>query len=181
MAACATSFENPNPRIEMKISTPFSKVLFLTAFAIATTAVRAPAQSPHAPTLGPRPAQLGDDKIVKPNGTGSLRIFTPDRQVYFEAGESLIWENPNYKIRAVESERSRTGFHRRPLALDPGIYVVTIPDTPWIPAFRVAIEPGRVTSVWLNDGDRPEFTTAKQQSPPFVRDATGNPVGYAAR
>ncbi|MGC1479112.1 MAG: hypothetical protein WA771_01300 [Chthoniobacterales bacterium] len=165
----------------MKISTPFSKILFLTAFAIATTAVRAPAQSTHAPTLGPRPAQLGDDKIVQSNGTGSLRTFTPDRQVYFDAAESLIWENPNYKIRTPGSERSHTGFHRRPLALDPGTYIVSIPDIPWIPEFRVVVEAGRVTSVWLNDGDRPEFTTAKQQTPPLVRDAAGDPIGYAAR
>ncbi|MGC1480195.1 MAG: hypothetical protein WA771_06805, partial [Chthoniobacterales bacterium] len=106
---------------------------------------------------------------------------TPDRQFYFEAGESLIWENPNYQIRAAGSERPRTGYHRRPLVLDPGTYVVTIPDLPWIPAFRVVVEAGRVTSVWLNDADRPEFTTAKQQSPPLVRDADGDPIGYAAR
>ena len=45
----------------------------------------------------------------------------------------------------------------------------------------MVVEAGRVTSVWLNDGDRPEFTTAKQQTPPLVRDADGDPIGYLAR
>jgi hypothetical protein len=74
------------------------------------------------------------------------------------------------------SAPARTGFHRRALALDPGIYVVKLRGDSYDEDVRVLIEAGRITEVWLNDSDRPKFT--KLAHPALVRDVYGDVIGF---
>ena len=81
---------------------------------------------------------------------------------------------------------ARTWFDRRPLALNPGIYVVETlnPDIDVVEPLgdkydervRVSIKPGHITDVWLNDSDRPKFPNPA--SPALVRDVYGDIIGY---
>ena len=139
------------------------------------------------PLVGPRPPKAGDERIVRSNVEGYLRVYTPETPVYDDEGLAG-WDNDNYRI-VPESgiTRARTWFYRRPLALKPGIYVVETLN-PGIDAVepyldgtynekvRVSIKPGRITDVWLNDSDRPKFTSPT--NPALVRDAYGDIIGY---
>jgi len=138
------------------------------------------------PLVGPRPPKAGDERIVRSNVKGYLRIYTPETPVYDDEG-LVGWDNDNYRI-VPESgiTPARTWFYRRPLALNPGVYVVETLN-PGIDVVeplgdkydervRVSIKPGRITEVWLNDSDRPKFTSPT--SPPVVRDVYGDIIGY---
>jgi len=107
-----------------------------------------------------------------------LRVFTPETHVYSPTFELFVWENDNYRIRPELGDRARTWFHRRPLALDPGVYVVHIRGE-YDEEIRVSIKPGRITSIWLNDSDRPTFEDSAR--PALVRDAYGDVIGYRDR
>ena len=137
------------------------------------------------PLVGPRPSQVGDEKIVKSPGQGYLRVYTPEIPLWDEDG-FIGWDNDNYRIIPASGGRARTWFHRRPLALNPGIYNVEL-VSPGVDAveprdqnayekIRVAIRPDRITEVWWNDTDRPKF--AKPLRPVFTRDAYGDIIGY---
>jgi hypothetical protein len=118
-----------------------------------------------------------------------LRVYTPETPVYDEDGP-IGWDNDDYRI-VPESgiTRARTWFYRRPLALNPGIYVVEpLGDkydkedgveprgVKYDEKVRVSIEPGRITEVWLNDSDRPKFTSPTSRA--LVRDVYGDVIGY---
>jgi hypothetical protein len=49
------------------------------------------------PLVGPRPSQVGDEKIVKSPGQGYLRVYTPQIPLYDEDG-LIGWDNDNYRI-----------------------------------------------------------------------------------
>lgn len=153
------------------------KILLLAAVTLALS-IPLHAQ-PNSPLVGSRPPKAGDEKIVKSAAQGYLRVFTPERQIYEPAAETFVWENGNYRVRPESGEKARTWFHRRPLALAPGNYVVQIRDEQYAEQIRVSIKPGRITSVWLNDSDRPEFTAPDHSV--LVRDAYGDFIGYRAR
>ena len=137
------------------------------------------------PLVGPRPSQVGDEKIVKSPDQGYLRVYTPEIPLYDEDG-FIGWDNDNYRIIPESGGRARTWFDRRPLALNPGTYDVEL-VSPGVDAvephdqndygrIRVVIRPNRITEVWLNDTDRPRF--ANPRSPVFTRYAYGDVVGY---
>jgi hypothetical protein len=82
---------------------------------------------------------------------------------------------------------ARIWFYRRPLALNPGIDVIETlnpgidaiepyPDGTYDERVRVLIKPGQITDVWLNDSDRPKFTSST--GPALVRDVYGDIIGY---
>ncbi len=138
------------------------------------------------PLVGPRPPEAGDQRIVRSNLKGYLRVYTPETPVYDDEGFAG-WDNDNYRIVSESGiTRARTWFDRRPLALNPGIYVVETLN-PGIDVVeplgdkydervRVSIKPGQITDVWLNDSDRPKFTSPA--SPALVRDVYGDIIGY---
>ena len=138
------------------------------------------------PLVGPRPPKAGDEKIVKANVKGFLQVYTPEIPVYDEDGLAG-WNNDDYRIVPESGTPGRTWFYRRPLALNPGIYVIETLD-PGIDAVepylggtydervRVLIKPGQITDVWLNDSDRPKFTS--RTGPALVRDVYGDIIGY---
>jgi hypothetical protein len=139
------------------------------------------------PLVGPRPPKAGDERIVRSNVKGYLQVYTPETPVYDDEGLAG-WNNDNYRI-VPESGigRARTWFDRRPLALSPGIYdVETLSpgidvvepylDGTYDKRVRVSIKPGQITDVWLNDSDRPKFTSPP--SPALVRDVYGDIIGY---
>jgi hypothetical protein len=137
------------------------------------------------PLVGPRPPKAGDERIVRSTSEGYLRVYTPEIPVYDDDGQ-VGWDNENYSIVSESGGRARTWFDRRPLALKPGIYDVETLD-PGIDIveprdennygkLRVSIKPGRITEVWLNDSDRPNF--AKSTSSVLVRDVYGDIIGY---
>jgi hypothetical protein len=132
----------------------------------------------------PRPSQVGDEKIVKSPGQGYLRVYTPEFHLYDD--DHTRWDNDDYRIIPQSGGRARTWFHRRPLALNPGVYDLEL-VSPSIDAvvphdqndygkIRVAIRPDRITEVWLNDTDRPKV--ANPGSAVFTRDAYGDIIGY---
>jgi hypothetical protein len=137
------------------------------------------------PLVGPRPSNVGDEKIVKSPGQGYLRVYTPEIPLYDDDG--LVGrDNEDYRIIPESGGRARTWFHRRPLALSPGIYDLEL-LSPGIDAvepydqndygkIRIAIRPDRITEVWLNDTDRPKF--ANPGGAVFTRDAYGDIIGY---
>ena len=169
----------------MKFLVNTRKVLLVTAVTL-PIAFQLHAQQ-TSPLVGPRPPKAGDERIVRSNVKGYLRIYTPETPVYDDEG-LVGWDNDNYRI-VPESgiKRARTWFDRRPLALNPGIYVVETLN-PGIDAVepyldgtydervRVSIKPGQITDVWLNDSDRPKFTSPT--SPALVRDVYGDIIGY---
>ena len=137
------------------------------------------------PLVGPRPPKAGDERIVRSTSEGYLRVYTPETPVYDDDGQ-VGWDNDNYSIAPESGGRARTWFDRRPLALKPGVYDVKI-LYPSIDAVEprdennygkvgVSIKPGRITEVWLNDSDRPNF--AKSTSSVLVRDVYGDIIGY---
>jgi len=134
--------------------------------------------SQHSPLVGPRPPKAGDEKIIRSPSQGYLKIFTPERQV-IEGDNMHVWIQDNYRVGSKADGKARTGYYRRPLALDPGTYVVAISGDTYDEEIRVSIQPGQITSVWLNDSDRPKFTTAVR--PHLVRDAYGDYIGYRPR
>jgi hypothetical protein len=81
---------------------------------------------------------------------GQLRIFTPDRKRWNPYFEDYVWENPNYRVYRGDGAKVRTGYHRRPLTLDAGVYQVKL-DGSSSPPTRVVIEPGRVTGITMTD------------------------------
>ena len=137
------------------------------------------------PLVGPRPSQVGDEKIVKSPGQGYLRVYTPEIPLWDEDG-LIGWDNDDYRIIPESGGRARTWFDQRPLALNPGTYYVELVsrgvdavephDQNAYGKIRVAIRPDRITEVWLNDTDRPKF--ANPVSPVFTRDAYGDIIGY---
>ena len=160
------------------------KILVYTSFLLlAAIALLYPEQT--SPLVGPRPSQVGDEKIVKSPGQGYLRVYTPEVPLYDEDG-LIGWDNEGYRINPESGGRARTWFDRRPLALNPGIYDVEIiswgvdavepHDQNDYAKIRVAIRPNRITEVWLNDTDRPKL--ANLGSPVFTRDAYGDVIGY---
>jgi hypothetical protein len=118
-----------------------------------------------------------------------LRVYTPETPVYDDDGP-IGWDNDDYRIVPESGIRpARTWFDRRPLALKPGIYVVEpLGDkydeedgieprgAKYDDKVRVSIKPGRITEVWLNDSDRPKFTSPT--NPALVRDDYGDIIGY---
>jgi hypothetical protein len=135
------------------------------------------------PLVGPRPSQVGDQKLVKSPGQGYLRVYTPEIPLY----DGLFgWDNDDYRIIPESGGRARTWFHRRSLALNPGIYDFELVSSgidavePHVQndygKIRVAIRPDRITEIWLNDTDRPKF--ADPSSRVFTRDAYGDIIGY---
>jgi hypothetical protein len=138
------------------------------------------------PLVGPRPPKAGDESIVKSTAKGYLRIYTPETPVYDDDG-LIGWDNDNYVVKPESGGHARTWFDRRPLALNPGIYIVETLnpgidvvepylDGTYDERVRVLIKPGQITDVWLNDSDRPKFTSPS--SPALVRDVYGDIIGY---
>jgi hypothetical protein len=140
------------------------------------------------PLVGPRPPKAGDESIVKSTVKGYLRIYTPEIPVYDNEG-FLGWDNDDYRIVPESGKGARTWFDRTPLALSPGIYVVEPPGDKYDEndvveprgdkydeKVRVSIKPGRITEVWLNDSDRPKFTSPTSLA--LVRDVYGDIIGY---
>ncbi|HEY5814313.1 MAG TPA: hypothetical protein VIT23_16870 [Terrimicrobiaceae bacterium] len=158
----------------MKMPIHIRRIMLLAAATLSLTFPLHAQQS--TPPVGPRPPKAGDEKIVKSPYRGYLRVFTPEREVYIPLAEIFVWENSNYRVRPESNGKTQTGFHRRPLALDPGIYVVEIREDNYNADIRVSIKPGRITSVWLNDSDRPKFNNPVR--PILVRDAYGDVIGY---
>jgi hypothetical protein len=112
-----------------------------------------------------------------------LRIYTPETPVYDDEGFAG-WDNDNYRI-VPESGimHARTWFDRRPLALNPGIYVVETLNPvidvveplgdKYDERVRVSIKPGQITEV-LNDLDRPKFRSPTSRA---VRGVYGDIIG----
>jgi hypothetical protein len=120
--------------------------------------------------VGPRPPKAGGETIVKSTVKGYLRIYTPETPVYDNEG-FVGWDNGDYRIVPESGTGARTWFDRSPLALSPG--------TSWRQydeKVRVSIKPGRITEVWLNDSDRPKFTSPTTRA--LVRDVNGDIIGY---
>jgi hypothetical protein len=140
------------------------------------------------PLVGPRPSKAGDERIVRSTAMGYLRVYTPEMPVYpvCDDDAAILWKNENYRIVPKSGGRGRTWFHRRPLALNPGIYDVEVPEPAIDVVFprddnhyekvRVLIKPGRITEVWLNDSDRPKFTSPTSST--LVHDNYGDIIGY---
>jgi hypothetical protein len=138
--------------------------------------------------VGPRPPKAGDERIVRSTVMGYLRVYTPEIPVYplSDDDATILWKNDNYRIVPESGGRRRTWFHRRPLALNPGIYdvevlepaldVVSPRDDNHYEKVRVLIKPGRITEVWLNDSDRPKFTSPTSSA--LVHDNYGDIIGY---
>jgi hypothetical protein len=74
-------------------------------------------------SAGPRPPKAGDERIVRSTVKGYLRIYTPETPIYDDEG-LIGWNNDNYRIVPESGTRAQTWFDRRPLALNPEIYVV---------------------------------------------------------
>jgi hypothetical protein len=138
--------------------------------------------------VGPRPVKAGDQRIVRSNGEGYLRVYTPEIPIYDEDG-LVGWENDNYRIVPESGGSALIWFHRRPLGLKPGLYdvevvypksdVVEPRDQNNYGKVRVSIKAGRISDVWLNDSDRPKFT--EPTSSALVRDGFGDVIGYRNR
>ena len=140
------------------------------------------------PLVGPRPPKAGDERIVRSTVMGYLRVYTPATPVYpvCDDDAAIMWKNDNYHIVPESGGRGRTWFHRRPLALNPGIYdvevlepaidVVSPRDDNHYEKVRVLIKPRRITEVWLNDSDRPNFTSPTSSA--LVHDNSGDIIGY---
>ncbi|CAN5750834.1 hypothetical protein BH09VER1_BH09VER1_12090 [soil metagenome] len=159
------------------MKTHIRKILLLAAVTL-PLAFQLHAQ-PSSQLVGPRPPKAGDEKIVKSSSQGYLRVFTPEDHVYDPILEDFVWENGNYGVRPQTSAKARTWFHGRSLALTPGVYIVEIRDDNYKADIRAAIKPGRITTVWLNDSDRPKFTATSHSA--LVHGIYGNPIGYRAR
>ena len=141
------------------------------------------------PLVGPRPPKAGDERIVRSNLKGYLQVYTPEIPVYDDEGPTG-WNNDDYRIVPESGKHARTWFYRRPLALDPGTYVIETlnpgidavepyPDGTYDEKVRVLIKAGQITDVWLNDSDRPKF--ASPAGPGLVRDVYGDIIGYRNR
>jgi hypothetical protein len=140
------------------------------------------------PLVGPRPPKAGDERIVRSTVMGYLRVYTPEIPVYpfYDDNDPIVWKNESYRIVAESGGRGRTWFHRRPLALNPGIYDVEVlepvidfvypRDENHHEKVRVLIKPGRITEVWLNDSDRPKFPSPPSSA--LVHDNYGDIIGY---
>lgn len=135
------------------------------------------AEASHS-VVGPRPAKKGDEKIIKSESMGYLQIFSPEKQIYSNLGDNFVWINQDYRIYPEGGEKGRRGYHRRPLELDAGDYLVKIIDDLHEAQFRVRVDAGRVTTVWLNDTDRPKFIPEVQSM--LVRDPHGDFIGFRA-
>ncbi len=131
--------------------------------------------SQHSPLVGPRPPKAGDEKIIKSSSQGYLRIFTPERKVV-EGDNNNVWIQDNYRVRLDSDGKAKTGYYRRPMELDPGTYTVSVSGETYNEEIRVSIHPGQITTVWLNDSDRPKFETTDRSL--LVRDAYGDYIGY---
>jgi hypothetical protein len=81
---------------------------------------------------------------------GQLRVFTPDRKRWHPYWEDYVWENPNYRVYREDGSKVRTGFHRRLLTLDAGVYQVSMVGCS-APPTRVVIEPSRITEITMAD------------------------------
>ena len=171
----------------MKFSVNTRKVLLVAAVSL-PIAFQLHAQQ-ISPLVGPRPPKTGDERIVRSNVKGYLEVYTPETPVYDDEGPTG-WNNDDYRIMPESGKPARTWFYRRPLALDPGIYVIETlnpgidavepyPDGTYDERVRVLIKPGQITDVWLNDSDRPKFTSPAGLA--FVRDVYGDIIGYRNR
>jgi hypothetical protein len=139
------------------------------------------------PLVGPRPPKAGDERIVRSTVMGYLRVYTPEIPVYPVCDDAaILWKNDKYRIVPESGGSGRTWFHRRPLALNPGIYDVEVLEPALDVVFprddnryekvRVLIKPGRITEVWLNDSDRPKFASPISRA--LARDVYGDIIGY---
>jgi hypothetical protein len=81
---------------------------------------------------------------------GQLRVLTPDRKRWQPFWEDYVWENPSYRVYREDGAKVRTGYHRRPLTLEAGVYEVKL-DGFLAPPTRVVIEPGRITEITMTD------------------------------
>ena len=127
------------------------------------------------PTVGA--ADRPDAAAIKNPSTvvehrGELRIFTPDRKRWqpsattarythvdspprkiplpFPWSEDYVWENPSYRVYRQDGTKVRTGYHRRPLTLDAGVYQVKLEGSS-APPTRVVVKPGRITEITMPD------------------------------
>ena len=81
---------------------------------------------------------------------GVLRIFTPDRERWQPYFEHYVWGNPSYGVYRQDGTKVRTGYHRRPLTLDAGVYQVKLEGSS-APPTRVVVKPGRITEITMPD------------------------------
>jgi hypothetical protein len=81
---------------------------------------------------------------------GELRIFTPDRKRWQPSFEDYVWGNPSYRVYRQDGTKVRTGYHRRPLTLDAGVYQVKLEGSS-APPTRVVVKPGRITEITMTD------------------------------
>jgi len=100
-------------------------------------------------------AHTPDDAAIKNpsiivEGRGQLRIFTPDRKRWDPSWEDYVWENPSYRVYREDGSKVRTGYHRRLLTLDAGVYQVELVGCS-APPTRVVIEPGGITEIAMTD------------------------------
>jgi hypothetical protein len=95
-------------------------------------------------------AAASKDPSVAAADRGQLRVFTPDRKRWHQYWEDYVWENPNYCVYREDGSKVRSGFHRRPLTLDAGVYQVRIVGCS-APPTRVVIEPRRITEITMAD------------------------------
>jgi hypothetical protein len=81
---------------------------------------------------------------------GELRIFTPDRKRWQPYFEDYVWENPSYRVYRKDGSKVGTGYHRRPLTLDAGVYQVKLEGSSQRPTC-VVVKPGRITEITITD------------------------------
>ena len=104
------------------------------------------------PTVGA--ADRPDAAAIKNPSTvvehrGELRVFIRKRwQPSFEV--EYLWANPSYRVYRQDGTKVRTGYHRRPLTLDAGVYQVKLEGSS-APPTRVVVKPGRITEITMTE------------------------------
>jgi hypothetical protein len=101
------------------------------------------------PTVADIPGAIKNPSVAVED-RGQLRIFTPDRKRWQPYLEDYVWENPNYRLYRRDGTKVRSGYHRRPVTLDAGVYQVKL-DGSSAPPTCVVIELGRLTEITLTD------------------------------
>ena len=108
---------------------------------------------PWNPTAGaadrPDAAAIKNPSTVS-NTAVSSGFFTPDRKRWQPSFEDYVWENPSYRVYRQDGTKVRTGYHRRPLTLDAGVYQVKLEGSS-APPTRVVVKPGRITEITMPD------------------------------
>jgi hypothetical protein len=104
------------------------------------------------PTVGA--ADRPDAAAIKNPSTvvehrGELRVFIRKR-LQPSSEVEYLWENPSYRAYRQDGTKVRTGYHRRPLTLDPGVYQVKLEGSS-APPTRVVVKPGRITQITMTE------------------------------